>query len=196
MSPFEVVHGYKARKPLDLLPMSPYIRMFESADSFVRHVWDLHKELLTIRFRLMLIAVIANFTLETIMIWTRLERFPSWTVRKLQVRCAGPFKVLKHIGPNAYVIDLPQDFGISTTFNIEDLLAYKTLVPILDDPFVDPSTSPTIEHTPGLQERISSSLTQPYQSITRVVWMHWTPRDITHLSHEFTGDGGNIARTQ
>ena len=31
MSPFKVVHGYKARKPLDLLPMSPQVRMSESA---------------------------------------------------------------------------------------------------------------------------------------------------------------------
>ena len=38
MSPFEVVHGYKARKPLDLLPMSPSIQMSELADSFARHV--------------------------------------------------------------------------------------------------------------------------------------------------------------
>lgn len=45
MSPFEVVHGYKARKPLDLLPMSPYIWMSELADSFARHVQDLHKEI-------------------------------------------------------------------------------------------------------------------------------------------------------
>ena len=31
MSPFEVMYGYKARKPLDLLPMSPQVRMSESA---------------------------------------------------------------------------------------------------------------------------------------------------------------------
>ena len=28
-SPFEVVHGYTPRKPLDLLPMSPHVRIFE-----------------------------------------------------------------------------------------------------------------------------------------------------------------------
>ena len=45
MSPFEVVHGYKARKPLDLLPMSPQVRMSESIEAFTQHVHNLHKEI-------------------------------------------------------------------------------------------------------------------------------------------------------
>jgi hypothetical protein len=34
MSPFEVVHGYKPRKPLDVLPMSLHAKVSESAESF------------------------------------------------------------------------------------------------------------------------------------------------------------------
>ena len=77
------------------------------------------------------------------MIRIRPERFPSETVKKLQARCASPFKVLKRIGSNAYVIELPSDYGISSTFNIEDLVAYKGPTTILDDPFTDP-LAPTI----------------------------------------------------
>ena len=33
-SPFEVVHGYAPRKPLDLLPMSPHVKISESAEAF------------------------------------------------------------------------------------------------------------------------------------------------------------------
>ena len=33
-SPFEVVHGYTPRKPLNLLPMSPYVRISKSAEAF------------------------------------------------------------------------------------------------------------------------------------------------------------------
>ena len=33
-SPFEVVHGYTPRKPLDLLPTSPHVRISESAKAF------------------------------------------------------------------------------------------------------------------------------------------------------------------
>ena len=45
MSPFEVVHGYKLRKPLDLLHMSFHARVSESAESFARRIQDLHIEI-------------------------------------------------------------------------------------------------------------------------------------------------------
>ena len=66
------------------------------------------------------------------MIWIRPKWFPSGTVKKLQARSAGPFKVLKQMGPNAYVIDLSHDYGISFSFNIEDLVAYKSPIANLD----------------------------------------------------------------
>ena len=44
-SPFEVVHGYTPKKPLDLLPMSPHVRISESAKAFSRHIHDLHNEI-------------------------------------------------------------------------------------------------------------------------------------------------------
>ena len=50
--------------------------------------------------------------------------FLSGAVKKLTARSAGSFKVLKKINPNAFVIDLPTDFGISSTFNILDLVTY------------------------------------------------------------------------
>jgi len=43
------------------------------------------------------------------------------TVKKLHARSTGPFQVLKKLTDNAYVIGIPKDFGISSTFNIEDL---------------------------------------------------------------------------
>jgi len=46
-------------------------------------------------------------------------------VKKLIARSVGAFKILKRINSNAYVIDLPPDFEISSTFNISDLVAYK-----------------------------------------------------------------------
>uniref|UniRef100_A0A2N9IC59 Reverse transcriptase n=1 Tax=Fagus sylvatica TaxID=28930 RepID=A0A2N9IC59_FAGSY len=153
MSPFEVVHGYKARKPLDLLPMSPHVRMSESAEAFARHVHDLHKDISnrihSSKTRYKVQADSRRRHLEFavgdyVMIRIRPERFPSGTVKKLQARSAGPFKVLKRIGSNAYVIELPSDYGISSTFNIEDLVAYKGPTTIPDDPFTEPSPTPTI----------------------------------------------------
>ena len=45
MSPFEVVHGYQLRKPIDLIPLPMHARIFESAESFAQHVKSLHKEI-------------------------------------------------------------------------------------------------------------------------------------------------------
>jgi hypothetical protein len=39
-------------------------------------------------------------------------------------RADGPFKVLEKINENAYKLDLSTDFGVSTTFNIADLMPY------------------------------------------------------------------------
>lgn len=47
--------------------------------------------------------------------------------------------MLHRVGTSAYVIILLSDFGISLTFNIEDLVAYKGPPTIPDDPFVEPS---------------------------------------------------------
>jgi len=76
------------------------------------------------------------------MIRIKPERFPSGTNRKLHARSAGSFKVLQRVGPYAYVLDLTHDFGISSTFNIEDLVAYHKSLPIPNDPFEIPLHSP------------------------------------------------------
>ena len=39
-------------------------------------------------------------------------------------RSDGPFKILEKIGPNAYKVDLPGEYGVSTTFNVADLSPY------------------------------------------------------------------------
>ena len=46
MSPFEVVHGYKPRRPLDLLLMSSDARVSESAVEFASLMHDLHQEII------------------------------------------------------------------------------------------------------------------------------------------------------
>ena len=65
-----------------------------------------------------------------VMVCLRPKRFPLETVKNLHARNTGPFQILKKINSNAYVVDLPQDFDISCTFNVEDLLSYRdTLIP-------------------------------------------------------------------
>ena len=45
MSPFEVVHNYKPKKPIDLIPITHHIRVSELASAIASHVHDLHKEI-------------------------------------------------------------------------------------------------------------------------------------------------------
>ncbi|GFZ19564.1 hypothetical protein Acr_28g0002690 [Actinidia rufa] len=155
MSPFEVVHGFKPRKSIDLLPMSPHTRVSESAESFARHIRELHDEIRKVindsnfqyKFQADSRRRHAEFQVgDYVMVRIRLEWYPSGTARKLCARSAGPFKVLKRIGPNAYVIDLPPDSGISSTFNIEDLIAFTGHFDVPTDPFSEPTHEPSIDH--------------------------------------------------
>jgi hypothetical protein len=60
------------------------------------------------------------------MVWLHLrkDRFPTLRRSKLMPRAVGPFKVLTKINDNAYILDLPAEFGVSTSFNVADLKPY------------------------------------------------------------------------
>ena len=81
------------------------------------------------------------------MIRVRSEWFLPRTIQKLHIRGADPFKVLKIVGPNAYVIDLPPDYGISPTSNVSNLIEYKEPALISSDPF---KPVPSFERDPPL----------------------------------------------
>ena len=80
------------------------------------------------------------------MIQIRLERFSSGAIKKLQARSARPFKVLKRIGPYAYVIDLPHGYGISSSSNKEDLVAYEGPTVNSNTPFNEPLLDPKLNN--------------------------------------------------
>lgn len=71
---------------------------------------------------------------DYVMIRVRLEQYLLRAVKKLHVRSAGPFKILKRIGPNTYFIDLLSDWRIISTFNVFDLVACQELTSIFSDP--------------------------------------------------------------
>jgi len=54
----------------------------------------------------------------------RKERFPSKHKSKPMPRSNGPFEILEKVGPNAYLVNLLGDYGVSATFNAVDLNPY------------------------------------------------------------------------
>ncbi|KAI0522622.1 hypothetical protein KFK09_005007 [Dendrobium nobile] len=90
------------------------------------------------------------------MVRIRPERFPKRTVKKLHAKSVGPFKVIKKINENAYVLDLSADFDISPSFNIADLIAHEGLDfnspnPLHSKPYViPPCEHPSLHPLPNL----------------------------------------------
>ena len=55
----------------------------------------------------------------------RPERFPKNSHKKLPARAMGPYQIIRQLGSNAYVLDLPDNVGISPIFNVEDLTLHQ-----------------------------------------------------------------------
>jgi len=140
--------------------MSDHIRASDSASSFGSHVHDLHKEVMD-----KIVQSNANYKLRAnvrkrlkisnvgdyVMVLIRPKWFPLGIFKKLHAHSAGPFQILKKLYDNAYVIDLPQDFGVNSTFNIEDLVDYKSADfnsnnPLDDEPSLEPISEDIFFH--------------------------------------------------
>ena len=131
MSPFEAVYGFNLLTPLHLLPLHD-IDFMSNKDGLAKttFVRNLHKEVKAqIEKKMEKLASKANQGRKKIKfepdnwVWIhfRKEIFPSKRKYKLLPRGDGSFQVLEIINDNAYVVDLPKDYRVSSSFNINDL---------------------------------------------------------------------------
>ena len=132
-SPFKVVYGYNPLGPLDLSPLHQREKASIDATERVKEVQELHKKI-----RAQIEKANERYQSQAnkhrkqalfqpgdlVWIHLRKERFPSKRKSKLMPRAEGPFEVLEKINDNAYKIDLPGEYGVSSTFNVADLKPY------------------------------------------------------------------------
>ena len=82
---------------------------------------------------------------DLVMIRLRPQRYAMEKAHKLHPRAAGPFPIRRVINPNAYDVAIPSEWGISSTFNIDDLVAYQGSLDIPPEPGLPPhSTEPSL----------------------------------------------------
>ena len=154
MSPFEIVYSHYPRKSVDLIPITLHTRMSKTTESFTQHVRSMHKEITKkINVSNQIYKQLTDSHQRAhdfadgdyVMIQVRPEQFSLKTIKKLHTHGVGPFRILKKIEPNVYIINLSSDYGISSTFNILDLIKYKKSITIPSDPF---EPNPSIESEP------------------------------------------------
>jgi hypothetical protein len=126
-----VVYGFEPPTALDILPLPLHQRTNMDFDERTTAMKKLHEETrATIQDHVLRQANRLNAKKkervfeEGDLVWVHLrkERFPQERNSKLKPRGDGPFKVLKRINNNAYVIDIPTSkYLVSNTFNISDL---------------------------------------------------------------------------
>ncbi|RDY09724.1 hypothetical protein CR513_05875, partial [Mucuna pruriens] len=109
-SPFELVYGLNPLTSFNLLPF-PFVafRLNEDrkkkVDQYAKHVNKSKRE-----------KVFKEVNLAWV--YLRKERFPSLRKSKLLPKGDGPFKILRRINDNAYMVNMPQEYGGTPTSNL------------------------------------------------------------------------------
>jgi hypothetical protein len=133
LCPFEIVYGFIPRAPIDLLPIPSSEKINFDAKERAELVLKLHKttkeniERMNAKYKLAGSQGKKHIVFEPgDLVWLHLrkDRFPDLRKSKLMPRADGPFKVIERVNDNAYKLDLPVKFGVSSTFNIADLKPY------------------------------------------------------------------------
>ena len=129
-SPFECVYGTNPLLPISMIDLPCLNVMNTDAVDQVKKMEALHKQIheniAEANRKYKLQADKHHRAKQPIkvgdLVWVhiRKERFPHLRKNKLMTRAIGPFTVLQQYGFNAFKIELPEEYNISSTFNNMD----------------------------------------------------------------------------
>ena len=105
------------------------------------------------------------------MVCLRPERFHPSTYQKLQAKKAGPFRVLKQLGENAYLLELPSNLHFSPIFNVEDLHIYHGHHNDVSEE-LDLQLPPTLSPRPEIEYVLDDQLVSTRQGGYTKFFMH------------------------
>jgi hypothetical protein len=143
-SPFQIVYGFNPTAPIDLLSLPVQECVNLDASKCADLVKKIHEqartniEKMTKTYEKQVNKGRKKIVLEPgQLVWIHLRK--KWFLKlrrsKLQPRADGPFKVLRRVNDNAYEIDLPSKFGVSTTFKVADLSPFSGIDELRMTPF-------------------------------------------------------------
>lgn len=165
--PFEVVTELKPRAPLDLVSVPLPHKVSEGATDFCRHLEKVHQEVRSrVAYKQHLDSHRRHIEFspgDLVLTHVSPERFPQGALTKLHSCKAGLFKILRHLGPNAYLLELLTDVHFSPMFNLEGLTAY----PGDDTMTAEDTTTTMLPRTTEPQEAIEAILTDQIVSTRR-----------------------------
>ena len=147
LSPFHVVYGHVPKRPIDLHSITHEHPKSFSAESFIEHVHTIHdivsKKLALSYESYKLSADVHKREIffkegDLLMVKIHPHRLPK-LYSKPQLKSYGPFKILSKINDNAYIVDIPNDWGISNSFNISDLVEFHESEDIPNEMFSSPT---------------------------------------------------------
>ena len=117
------------------VPLPPHMRVSQPIENFSKHIHDLHAKIrrkITLSNKEYKLAadvhrISKEFNVgDYVMVCICPERIPKMLSKKLYVRAIGPYSsIIRKMGSNAYLLDLPNGMDISPVFNVEDLLPYR-----------------------------------------------------------------------
>uniref|UniRef100_A0A2N9F9B1 Reverse transcriptase zinc-binding domain-containing protein n=1 Tax=Fagus sylvatica TaxID=28930 RepID=A0A2N9F9B1_FAGSY len=147
VSPCEVVHGYPPKKPLDQLPMSPHVRVFEFAEAFAQHLHDLHHE---IRRKIQARKWLWRYATEPMSLWRRVvaskygSQWGGWCSNQGRAphgSLRDSFPVLFRLARNqeAIVADYLHVHGHTHSWDIEFSRSVQDWEVAVVDTFMEPS---------------------------------------------------------